>query len=42
VATVDQLAEAQAIIFGTPTRFGNMSPQGKHVAEIATRLFRQP
>jgi NAD(P)H dehydrogenase (quinone) len=25
VATVDQLAEANAIIFGTPTRFGNMA-----------------
>lgn len=27
VARVDQLAEAQAIIFGTPTRFGNMTAQ---------------
>jgi NAD(P)H dehydrogenase (quinone) len=25
VATVDQLADAHAIIFGTPTRFGNMA-----------------
>src|ERR1700752_5392159 len=27
VATVDQLADAHAIIFGTPTRFGNMCAQ---------------
>ena len=27
VATVDQLAEADALIFGTPTRFGMMSAQ---------------
>jgi NAD(P)H dehydrogenase (quinone) len=27
VATVDQLADAHAIIFGTPTRFGNMASQ---------------
>ena len=27
VATVDQLADAHAIIFGTPTRFGNMAAQ---------------
>jgi len=27
IANVDQLAEAHAIIFGTPTRFGNMAAQ---------------
>jgi NAD(P)H dehydrogenase (quinone) len=27
VATVDQLADTHAIIFGTPTRFGNMAAQ---------------
>jgi len=27
IATVDQLPEADAIIFGTPTRFGNMTAQ---------------
>ena len=27
IATVDQLADAHAIIFGTPTRFGNMAAQ---------------
>ena len=27
VATIDELAEADAIIFGTPTRFGNMAGQ---------------
>jgi NAD(P)H dehydrogenase (quinone) len=27
IAKVDQLAEAHAIIFGTPTRFGNMAAQ---------------
>ena len=27
VAKVEQLAEADAIIFGTPTRFGNMAGQ---------------
>jgi NAD(P)H dehydrogenase (quinone) len=27
VASVDQLADAHAIIFGTPTRFGNMAAQ---------------
>ena len=30
VATVDQLAEAHAIISGTPTRFANMSAQMRH------------
>jgi NAD(P)H dehydrogenase (quinone) len=29
VATVDELAEYDAIIFGTPTRFGNMASQMK-------------
>jgi NAD(P)H dehydrogenase (quinone) len=27
IATVDQLSEPHAIIFGTPTRFGNMAAQ---------------
>src|SRR5260370_39220816 len=27
IATMDSLAEPQAVIFGTPTRFGNMAAQ---------------
>jgi flavorubredoxin len=29
VASIDKLPEAQAIVFGTPTRFGNMAAQGR-------------
>ena len=39
VATVDQLAEAHAIIFGTPTRFGNMSAQMRHFLDQTGRLW---
>jgi len=45
-ATVDELPDYDAIIFGTPTRFGNMCAQiliiaryqGAHVAKIAKKL----
>jgi NAD(P)H:quinone oxidoreductase type IV len=30
IATVDQLSDAHALIFGTPTRFGNMAAQMRH------------
>jgi len=30
VCTVDELAEADAVIFGSPTRFGNMAAPLKH------------
>ena len=39
VATVDQLAEAHAIIFGTPTRFGNMSAQMRNFLDQTGRLW---
>src|SRR5215468_2494783 len=39
VATVDQLAEAHAIIFGTPTRFGNMSAQMRQFLDQTGRLW---
>ena len=39
VATVDQLAEAHAFIFGTPTRFGNMSGQMRNFLDQTGRLW---
>jgi NAD(P)H dehydrogenase (quinone) len=39
VATVDQLPEANAIIFGTPTRFGNMAAQMRNFLDQTGQLW---
>jgi NAD(P)H dehydrogenase (quinone) len=39
VATVDQLPEAHAIIFGTPTRFGNMAAQMRNFLDQTGALW---
>ena len=39
VATVDELAGYDAIIFGTPTRFGNIAAQMKNFLDQAGRLW---
>jgi NAD(P)H dehydrogenase (quinone) len=39
IATVDQLTEADAIIFGTPTRFGNMAAQMRHFLDQTGALW---
>jgi NAD(P)H dehydrogenase (quinone) len=39
VATVDQLPEADAIIFGTPTRFGNMCAQMRNFLDQTGGLW---
>ncbi len=41
IAKPDQLAEADAIIFGTPTRFGNMCAQMRNFLDQTTRLWVQ-
>ena len=38
-ATVDELAEADAIIFGTPTRFGNMAGQMRQFLDATGQLW---
>jgi NAD(P)H dehydrogenase (quinone) len=39
VCTVDELAEAEAIIFGTPTRFGNMCGQMRQFLDATGQLW---
>ena len=39
VAKPEQLAEADAIIFGTPTRFGNMCAQMRNFLDQTTKLW---
>ena len=39
IATMDTLTEAQAIIFGTPTRFGNMSAQMRNYLDQTGSLW---
>src|SRR6202035_5135036 len=39
VASVDKLAEADAIIFGTPTRFGNMAAQMRNFLDQTGGLW---
>ena len=39
VCTVDELGEADAIIFGTPTRFGNMCGQMRQFLDRAGKLW---
>jgi NAD(P)H dehydrogenase (quinone) len=41
IATVDELAEADAIIFGTPTRFGNMCGQMRQFLDATGQLWSQ-
>ncbi len=41
VCTVEELAEADAVIFGTPTRFGNMCGQMKQFLDATGSLWRQ-
>ena len=41
VATVDDLGEADAIIFGTPTRFGNMIGQMRQFLDATGGLWAQ-
>jgi NAD(P)H dehydrogenase (quinone) len=38
-ATVDELAEADAIVFGTPTRFGNMAGQMRQFLDGTGQLW---
>lgn len=40
-ATPDQLADADAIIFGTPTRFGNMAAQMRNFLDQTGQLWMQ-
>jgi len=39
VATIDQLADAHAIIFGTPSRFGNMTAQMRNFLDQTGGLW---
>lgn len=39
ICTVDELAHADAVIFGTPTRFGNMCGQMKQFIDAAGSLW---
>ncbi len=41
VATMDDLAEADAIIFGTPTRFGNMCGQMRQFLDASGGLWQK-
>ena len=41
IATVNDLAEADAILFGTPTRFGNMSGQMRQFLDATGGLWAQ-
>jgi len=41
VATVDELAAADAIIFGTPTRFGNMCGQMRQFLDSTGGLWKE-
>lgn len=41
VATPDQLRDADAILFGTPTRFGNMAAQMRNFLDQTGRLWAE-
>ena len=41
VATVDDLADADAVVFGTPTRFGNMAGQMRQFLDATGGLWAQ-
>src|SRR5689334_21462042 len=38
ICTIDELAEADAVIFGTPTRFGNMCGQMRQFLDATVGL----
>ncbi|MEW6269220.1 MAG: NAD(P)H:quinone oxidoreductase [Thermodesulfobacteriota bacterium] len=41
LATVDHLVDADAIVFGTPTRFGNMAAQMRNFLDQTGKLWAQ-
>ena len=41
VCTVEELASADAVIFGTPTRFGNMCGQMRQFLDATGQLWAQ-
>jgi len=41
ICTVDELGAADAIVFGTPTRFGNMCAQMRQFLDATGRLWKQ-
>jgi NAD(P)H dehydrogenase (quinone) len=41
IATVDELPDYDAILFGTPTRFGNMASQMRHFLDQTGSLWAQ-
>lgn len=41
ICTVEELAEADAVIFGTPTRFGNMCGQMRQFLDATGQLWTQ-
>src|SRR5260370_27765754 len=41
IATMDSLAEPQAVIFGTPTRFGNMAAQMRNFLDQTGGVWGQ-
>ena len=41
ICTVEELAEADAVIFGTPTRFGNMCGQMRQFLDTTGQLWAQ-
>jgi len=41
ICTVDELTEADAIVFGTPTRFGNMCGQMRQFLDATGQLWMQ-
>lgn len=41
IATVDQLAEADGLLFGTPTRYGNMAAQMRNFLDQTGKLWTQ-
>jgi NAD(P)H dehydrogenase (quinone) len=41
IATVEELADADAVIFGTPTRFGNMCGQMRQFLDATGQLWAQ-
>ena len=41
IATVDDLVDADAVIFGTPTRFGNMCGQMRQYLDATGQLWTQ-
>ena len=40
IATIDELADYDAVIFGTPTRFGNMAAQMRNFLDQTAKLWQ--